>query len=347
MFASEKVMLEYFDQLLNEDEESAGSDTGKPLAQSQVIQNKTDANVQQSNSIVNESSLDEFASTDSVSHSTVHSRESTSLQVPQSTRPFKEPEYSENNTANSSLEKLLQQVNLSQREKIAKERQKTVDLVRSVTQVPDLETQTDVKRVVETQVKQDVTPQKILSPSTINKPVETVETVLEQKLETDVEKKVEVVDSFPEEPFQALFFSVAGLSLAVPLHELGGIHQLDVSELSSLFGKPDWFKGVMLSREKKLNVVDSAKWVMPEKYNAAMAASLNYKYLIMLGDSNWGLAAEKLVETESISPDAVKWRKNAHKRPWLMGTIKEKMCALLHVSDLIAMLEQGIDTRQV
>ena len=111
-------------------------------------------------------------------------------------------------------------------------------------------------------------------------------------------------------------------------------------------GKPEWFKGVMLNREKKLNVVDSAKWVMPEKFDQQMEQSLEYKYLITLGKSEWGLAAERLVETESIHPDAVKWRSKPGKRPWLYGTIKEKMCALLHVSDLIAMLEQGINARQ-
>jgi purine-binding chemotaxis protein CheW len=77
-----------------------------------------------------------------------------------------------------------------------------------------------------------------------------------------------------------------------------------------------------------------------------MEASIDYKYLITLGESDWGLTAEKLVETETIHPDAVKWRNGQGKRPWLLGTIKEKMCALLHVSDLIAMLEQGINARQ-
>ncbi len=177
------------------------------------------------------------------------------------------------------------------------------------------------------------------------------EEVIQAKLETEtaIEFEPEVAeaateDQIPEEPFQALFFDVAGLVLAVPLQELGGIHNL--TEVNSLFGKPEWFKGVMLNREKKLNVVDSARWVMPEKFDHQMEESLEYKYLITLGQSEWGLAAEKLVETESIHPDAVKWRKTPGKRPWLYGTIKEKMCALLHVSDLIAMLEQGINARQ-
>lgn len=144
--------------------------------------------------------------------------------------------------------------------------------------------------------------------------------------------------------FQALFFKVAGLTLAVPLTELGGIHQID--KIGPLFGKPDWFMGVMLHREEKLNVVDSAKWVMPEKYSEKLAESLNYQYLIMLDESGWGLACESLVTTASLQPDEVKWREGNSKRPWLAGTVKDKMCALLDVEQIIRMLEQGLASNQ-
>lgn len=140
--------------------------------------------------------------------------------------------------------------------------------------------------------------------------------------------------------FQALFFEVAGLTLAVPLTTLGGIHQID--KIAPLFGKPDWFMGVMLHRESKLNVVDSAKWVMPEKYNEALAESLDYRYLIMLGESAWGLASEKLVNTVNLTKDDVKWRESTGKRPWLAGMVKEKMCALIDVEELISMLNKGL-----
>ena len=140
--------------------------------------------------------------------------------------------------------------------------------------------------------------------------------------------------------FQALFFEVAGLTLAVPLTSLGGIHQIE--KIGPLFGKPDWFMGVMLHRESKLSVVDSAKWVMPEKYTEELAESLNYRYMIMLGDSEWGLASEKLVNTVNLTKDDVKWRGSTGKRPWLAGMVKEKMCALIDVEELISMLNKGL-----
>ncbi|WP_334027302.1 chemotaxis protein CheW [Alteromonas sp. P256] len=154
-----------------------------------------------------------------------------------------------------------------------------------------------------------------------------------------VKTKVALQDSL-DFRFQALFFEVAGLTLAVPLTTLGGIHQID--KIAPLFGKPDWFMGVMLHRESKLSVVDSAKWVMPEKYTEELAESLNYRYMIMLGESDWGLASDKLVNTVNLTKDDVKWRGSTGKRPWLAGMVKEKMCALIDVEELISMLNKGL-----
>lgn len=143
-----------------------------------------------------------------------------------------------------------------------------------------------------------------------------------------------------DESFQALFFEVAGLTLAVPLITLGGIHKID--KIGPLFGKPSWFMGVMLHRESKFNVVDSAKWVMPEKVNKTLEETLHYEYLIMLADSEWGLASDKLVNTVTLNKSDVKWRANDKKRPWLAGMVKERMCALIDVYQLISMLNKGL-----
>ena len=144
--------------------------------------------------------------------------------------------------------------------------------------------------------------------------------------------------------FQALFFEVAGLTLALPLKALGGIHQL--GDVNQLFGKPKWFKGVMLNRDENLNVVDTARWVMPEKYTQEFEDKLNYQYLITLGNSQWGLLAEKLVNNITLRSEDVKWRAKSGKRPWLAGVIKEKMCALIDVESLSQLLEQGLDSRE-
>mgnify|MGYP000287397455 CR=1 FL=1 len=144
--------------------------------------------------------------------------------------------------------------------------------------------------------------------------------------------------------FQALFFNVGGLTVAVPLIELGGIHNIE--KTTTLMGKPDWFKGVMLYRDEKINVVDTALWVMPEKCDEKLKSSLNYQYVIMLSDSSWGLTAETLVDTVVLSQDEVKWLDAPSKRPWLAGLVKDKMCALLDVDALIQLLNDGSTIHQ-
>jgi purine-binding chemotaxis protein CheW len=139
--------------------------------------------------------------------------------------------------------------------------------------------------------------------------------------------------------FQAMFFEVAGLIIAVPLIELGGIH--NVGNTTSLMGKPSWFKGVMIHREEQISVVDTALWVMPDKCDDNLLNSLQYQYVIMLGSSKWGLLAEKLVDTVTLEQDDVKWLDKPSKRPWLAGLVKDKMCALMNVDALIKLLDDG------
>jgi purine-binding chemotaxis protein CheW len=152
-----------------------------------------------------------------------------------------------------------------------------------------------------------------------------------------------VVKDYRKGRFQALFFTVAGLKVALPLKALGGIHKM--MPISSLPGQPEWLKGVMLYREQKINVVDTALWVMPEKYDQGLAEKLNYQYVIMLGNSHWGLACDTLVNTIALEQDEVKWRETEGKRPWLAGLIKEHMCALLDVDALIALLAKGMNSQ--
>lgn len=176
-------------------------------------------------------------------------------------------------------------------------------------------------------------------------PVEKIEeTSVSQNEENITPPPTEIVVEEVTEPFQALYFELAGLTMAVPLTHLGGIHQLE--KVNPLFGKPEWFQGVMLHRDEKLSVVDTACWVMPEKYDEKLAESLNYQYLITLNDSNWGLACERLINTVTLQPEEVKWRSGDGKRPWLAGMVKDKMCALINVEHLIDMLNRGMGSNE-
>jgi purine-binding chemotaxis protein CheW len=184
--------------------------------------------------------------------------------------------------------------------------------------------------------------QELLPIDSVSEPIKDIAVEAEKEIEAIPESELPVASCIPDKEFQALFFEVAGLTLAVQLTELGGIHEME--NVSPLIGKPTWFKGVMLHRESKYNVVDTARWIMPDKFSQKMAESTKYQYLILLDKSGWGLACESLFTTSTLQVEDVKWRKAESKRPWLAGMVKKKMCALVNVQQLVSMLNKGLNS---
>lgn len=144
--------------------------------------------------------------------------------------------------------------------------------------------------------------------------------------------------SWREQPFDALLFNVGGLTLAVPLVSLGSIHPLD-GPITPLFGQPDWFLGLLPTGQGNLRVVDTARWVMPERYHPELREEL--RYVISIQGFDWGLAVHSVSESIRLDPAQVKWRSGAGKRPWLAGTVIDHMCALLDVGALAALISHS------
>lgn len=88
------------------------------------------------------------------------------------------------------------------------------------------------------------------------------------------------------EPFECLLFDVAGLTLAVPLVCLGSIYSLEGQELTPLFGQPEWFLGILPSQAGNLKVLDTARWVMPDRYRDDFRQGL--QYVISVQGYEWG-----------------------------------------------------------
>lgn len=141
------------------------------------------------------------------------------------------------------------------------------------------------------------------------------------------------------EPFECLLFDVAGLTLAVPLVCLGSIYSLAGHELTPLFGQPDWFLGILPSQAGNLKVLDTARWVMPDRYRDDFRQGL--QYVISVQGYEWGLAVHQVSRSLRLDPNEIKWRTQRGQRPWLAGTVIEHMCALLDVSELAELIASG------
>lgn len=131
-----------------------------------------------------------------------------------------------------------------------------------------------------------------------------------------------------QKDFDVLLFQVSGLTLAVPLIALGQIQPL-TDELTPLFGQADWFMGLLPSPTGKIRTVNTARFVMPERYDENFVKTA--KYVISIDGVPWGLAVDSVNQPITLKPTDVKWRTERTKRPWLAGTVKDHMCALLDI----------------
>ena len=145
--------------------------------------------------------------------------------------------------------------------------------------------------------------------------------------------------SWAAEPFECLLFDVAGLTLAVPLVCLGSIYPLAGQELTPLFGQPEWFLGILPSQAGNLKVLDTARWVMPDRYRDDFRQGL--QYVISVQGYEWGLAVHQVSRSLRLNPNEIKWRSHRGQRPWLAGTVIEHMCALLDVAQLAELIASG------
>lgn len=136
--------------------------------------------------------------------------------------------------------------------------------------------------------------------------------------------------------FASLLFDVNGLSLAAPLHALGGICPIE-DKLQAVVGQADWFMGLLRWNDRNIRVVDTARYVMPERVTGSEHRE-GYHSVIILGDSNWALAVNSADQSVNFAPEDIRWRQAMGKRPWLAGTVLNNLRALLDIDVLLTML---------
>lgn len=208
------------------------------------------------------------------------------------------------------------------------------------------ETKPDLKPVQKPVLRTRPAPRVEMPPKPVQ--VDEAVAVVAPRPEPTPEPAPELPVSRPEwshRPFECLIFTVAGLQLAVPLVLLGAIHRIE-EEVRPIPGSPRWYMGIRAGTQQNLRVVDTAEWIMAGRVPAN--ARDNYRFVIRLDNSEWGLACDDVAQSFTLSPDDVRWRTARSKRPWLAGTVIEQMCALVDVRTMANLLvraerEQHLD----
>ncbi|MBB5321248.1 chemotaxis protein CheW [Marinobacter oulmenensis] len=212
---------------------------------------------------------------------------------------------------------------------------------------PKVQIRTRVEARTETETRVRPEPAPVKAPpegrtETKSPPVETPAPVVTETAEPEPqtapeEKTTADRPDWSEEPFECLIFTVAGLKLAVPLVLLGAIHRLeDDDEIRPIPGSPRWYMGIRPDQDQNLRVVDSAEWIMAGR--VPEGARENYRFVIRLDDSEWGLACDEVAQSFTLRPEEVRWRTGRSRRPWLAGTVIDHMCALIDVRAMANLL---------
>lgn len=146
----------------------------------------------------------------------------------------------------------------------------------------------------------------------------------------------------PVTRFEVQLFSVAGITLAVPLSDLAGVISVQ-QQLGPVPGQSPLVIGSVSWQGVESQVVDTARLVLPadraalDPVTRGRAASL-----LVIDDGRWALACKQIGEVVALDRSEVKWRSTASKRPWLAGTVSERGCALLDVEQLVLLLTESM-----
>lgn len=157
---------------------------------------------------------------------------------------------------------------------------------------------------------------------------------LEQAASISIEQ--DATKDWRQHPFQVLVFDVQGLKLALPLHELNGISQLQTITVTPPPNSSGMLLGSFQHKKSTIQIINTAKTILPEHLWPQADTS---QYIINI-DRHWSLACDDVITITSVQPEQISWRQNTGSRPWLAGTVMAKKYSIIHVEHLIQLLTQ-------
>jgi len=155
-------------------------------------------------------------------------------------------------------------------------------------------------------------------------------------------ESVQQIPHWAMSSFKCLSFKVAGLKLAVPARFIRSMELLELEPINLASNDEDapansLVLGVALipNAEQALvstQIVDTAKVVMPERYDASMTEA--YRHVLTFHHCAWALAIDSSGGELQLASKQVRWRSAHTRREWLAGTVVDKMCALIDIDVL-------------
>jgi purine-binding chemotaxis protein CheW len=159
---------------------------------------------------------------------------------------------------------------------------------------------------------------------------------------------LEEVPAWTQQPFQALLFKVAGLTLAVPLVDLNGIVEWHPDAITAMPGHADFYLGLLPHLGKNVALIDTARFVLPPDRLRDLAGSdpqARLTRIVLIQEGRYGLACDAVAEVITLQPQDVRWRTSRTQRRWLAGTVVAQMCALIDAPAFAQMLADKLPVK--
>jgi purine-binding chemotaxis protein CheW len=204
---------------------------------------------------------------------------------------------------------------------------------------PETKAETEVKQETAEVITITPTSEVEVAPEQVQQEV-VVEQVaaLDEELEDLTEQEERTAPDWAQEPFQCLIFRVGDITLATPLLALDNIVKWE-TELTPMPFQPDWHLGVLQNRDDKVVVIDTAKLLQLEQSEEEEIVTRNSgSHVLIIGNHQFGLACDSLAKPLFLNKEDVHWTIKHEQRPWMAGTIREKLTILLDIDELLEII---------
>lgn len=151
------------------------------------------------------------------------------------------------------------------------------------------------------------------------------------------------VPEWAQAEFQALFFKVHGIVLATPLLAVRRVQELSAPP-SALPESPSWLLGLLESQGETIGILHTAELVMgSERLGGRDFAERPYRHILHSRQGRYGFACDEVLDMGKLHPTEVAWRNPASiaLRPWLVGTVPGRLCALVDLERLAPLMRRG------
>ncbi len=144
-----------------------------------------------------------------------------------------------------------------------------------------------------------------------------------------------VMPEWSQQEFQALFFVVDKMTLAVPLTEL--LRTIEYNrKVCKIPEQPTWFLGLMDELDSRVGILDTGQLIFGKVHGIQRdLLEKPYQSILITADGRWGLACDGVLSIGKLTPDKVRWRTLRTKRPWLIGTVIDELIAVVDVKTLV------------